>query len=803
MREIRYAFRSLRKQPGFCLAAILTLALGIGVNTAMFSVFDAVVLHPLPYRDAGRLVLVWQTLPGRPENPVVALNFREWSRQARSFESLLGMRTFFATFRNGPESQQLLAAQVSRGFFTELGLPPTIGREFLPGEQSSDHDHVAVATYRFWQRELGANPEALGRSIHLNGESYTLIGVAPPNFDESLAMRGIDIWMPLNLDAGVTGHQNNMAVFGRLNPGVSLQQANREMQLIAQRLETQYPDIDRGWSARVTSLEDYGTGKLRQTVAALLVGVGIILLIACVNVANLLLARSEAHYKEIAIRSALGAGRARLLGQLLTETTLLAFAGAIAGVGLAWTALRVLVTLQSVRLPGLAHAGLNLRVLAFTVLVTCFTGLLFGLLPARQLIGGDLNQAVRESGRSSINTRRSRASRNILVIAEIALSLILVSGAALMARSILWLQNESRGFAPDHLLSFRVSFLPKDFAGPAAMMTYYRTFVRRLANLPGVRSVGTNSNIPVDGFLLTGVFFHLPGAPSAGADRPIAACNLVNPDYFRTLGIPLIQGRQFDLQDRGDSRQVAIVSASLARRYFPGQNPLGRKLILATPGQGGVETEREIVGVAGDIRYLTRPGTDSLEIYVPYEKTTWANIYVIVRTTGDPAALAPAVRAALREPGSNLQSIADMSTMEERIAVLNDKPRLNSLLAAVFAGIALLLAGVGIYGVVAYSTSQKSQEIGVRMALGATPRDIVRWILRNAMLTIIAGMALGLIGHFALARLLAGVLYGTGANDGLSLCAALFILTGIALLASYIPARRAVRGDPVSALRSE
>lgn len=803
MHEIRYAFRSLSRQPGFCTAAILTLALGIGANTAMFSVFDAVVLHPLPYRDTGRLVLVWQTLPSRPENPVVALNFREWTKQADSFERLLAMRTFFATFRNGPESQQLLAAQVSRGFFSELGLPPTIGREFLPGEQQADHDHVAVATYRFWQRELGADPHALGRSINLNGESYTLIGVAASDFDESLAIRGVDIWMPLSVDSAASSHPNNMAVFGRLKAGVSLQQANREMQVIAQRLATQYPEIDRGWGASVTALEDYGTGKLRQTVAALLVGVAMILLIACVNVANLLLARSEVHYKEIAIRAALGATRQRLLRQLLTETLLLAFAGALAGVVLAWVALHVLVTVQSVQLPGLAHAALNLRVLGFTALVTLLTGVLFGLLPARHLIGGDLNHAIRESGRSSINTRRSRSSRNVLVIAEIALSLILVSGAALMARSIVWLQNENRGFVPDHLLTFRVSFLPADFTDRASMIAYYHAFLERMGSLPGVRSVATNSNLPIDGFLLTGVFFHLPGAPTTASDRPIASCNLVNTDYFRTLGIPVIQGRQFDLRDRSDSPPVAIVSASLARRYFPGQNPLGRTLIMSTPGQGNVEAEREIVGVAGDIRYLTRPGTDSLEIYVPYDKTAWANLYVTLRTTGDPAALAPAVRAALREPGSNLQSIADMSTMEQRIALLSDKPRLNSLLAAVFAGIALLLAGVGIYGVVAYSTSQKSQEIGVRMALGATPSKIVQWIVRNAMVMIVSGMTLGLLGHFALARLLATALYGTGANDGLSLCAALVILAGTALLASYIPARRAVRGDPVSALRAE
>lgn len=801
MRELRYVFRSLSKQPAFCLSAILTLALGIGANTAMFSVFDAVVLHPLPYRDANRLVLVWQSLPGRPENPVLALNYVEWTKQAHSFDQLLGMRNLFVTFRNGGESHQLLGGQVSRGFFSALGLPPTLGREFLPGEVSSDHDHVAVASYDFWQRELGADPHALGRSLNLNGESYTLIGVAPASFEESLAVRGVDIWTPLNVEKAATLHPNNMAVFGRLKPSVTIEQANAEMQLIAKRLELKYPDRNRGWSASVTALEDYGTGKLRSTAAALLLAVGMILLIACVNVANLLLARAEIRYKEVAIRAALGASRARLFRQLLTETMLLAFAGSLAGIALAYGGLRVLIAFPAVQLPGLSGAGLNIRVLAFTVAVTAVTGLLFGLLPARQLIGGDLNQAIRESGRSSINTRRGRGSRNVLVVSEIALSLILVAGAAMMARSMLWLQNENRGFVSDHLLTFRASFLPADFTNASSMATYYHSFLDRLAALPGVRSVGANSNLPIDGFLLTGEFFHLPGTPST--DRAIASCDLINTGYFRTLGIPVIQGREFDARDRDDSPPVAIVSASLARQYFPGQNPIGRKIVLPTPGRGQIEVTREIVGVAGDIRYLTRPGTDSLEIYLPQVDNIWPNIYVMIRATGDPSSLAPQLRAALREPGSNRQSIADMMTMQERIDALNGKPRFNSMLAAVFAAIALLLAAVGIYGVVAYSTSQRAQEIGVRMAMGATPGDIVRWILGQALVLTCAGIGLGLLGHFALSRVLASLLYGTGANDGLSLSLALVVLISIALLASYIPARRAVRGDPVAALRSE
>jgi putative ABC transport system permease protein len=800
--ELRYAFRSLSRQPGFCVSAILTLALGIGINTAMFSVFDAVILHPLPYRDAHRLVLVWQNLPNRAENAVSGLSFLEWSKQAQVFDALLGIRTLFLNFRSN-ESHQLLGAQVSRGFFSVLGLSPFLGREFRSGEQQSDHDHVAVLSYGLWQREFAADPHAVGHAINLNGESYAIIGVAPSNFDESLALRGIEIWTPLTFAEASILRSNNMGVIGRLKSGVTLAEANREMQVVAKRVEDQYPDLYRGWSASVTRLEDYGTGKLRATIAALLVGVGMVLLIACVNVANLLLARSEVRYKESAIRAALGAGRARLLRQLLTETTLLAFAGSVAGAALASLGLRLLIALRAAQLPGLENAGLSGRVLAFTVALVVLTGLLFGLLPSRQLLGGDLNRAIREAGRGAVNPRRGRGSRNILVISEIALSLILLAGAAMMARSLLWLQNENRGFVSDHLLTFRASFLRSDFADAASLGTYYQSLLDRIHAIPGVRAVAANTNLPLDTFLLTGEYFRRPGVASPLSQRPSVACNLISSGYLRALGIPLLQGREFDERDRTASTPVAIVSSSLARRYFPGENPIGQKLIVAGPGAASIDITREIVGVAGDVRYLTRPAQESVEVYLPFVQAIWPNIYVLVRTTGDASSLSPELRAVLRDPGSNRQSIAEMETMRERISALNDKPRLNSLLAALFAAVALLLAGVGIYGVVSYSTMQRAQEIGVRMALGATSRDIIRWILGQAFILTVAGLAIGLLGHLALSRALASLLYGADAIGGLPLLFAVLLLGSVALLASYIPARRAVRGDPVAALRSE
>jgi putative ABC transport system permease protein len=801
--ELRYALRSLARQPAFCVAAILTLAIGIGANTAMFSVFDAVVLHPLPYRDPSRLVLLWQKPPhATNEAAVAAVNYLEWTKQTTSFERLLGVHYLYFSYRGREESHQLLGAEVSRGFFSSLGLEPVLGREFLPGEETSDHNHVAILSYGLWRSEFAGDARALGTGVRMNGQSYTVIGVAPPNFNESLALKGIDVWTPLYFDGNSVMRSNTMGVIGRLKPGVTVQAADREMQLVAKRLESEFPDINRGWSALVMPMEAYGVAKLRSTIVVLLAAVGMVLLIACVNVANLLLARAEVRYKEIAIRAALGASRGRLIRQLLTETMLLALGGSMAGLAIAYASMRLLIALKGVTLPGLERAGLNGGVLAFTCAVTVLTGVLFGLIPSRQLLGGDLIQAVRESGRSSINTRRGNGSRNALVISETALSFVLLAGALLMARSLLWLQNESRGFAADHLLTFRVSLARSDFPDAPAMAAYYRALLDRLAAMPGVAGVGASTNLPIDGFLLTGQHFSLPGSVTPPAELPSAACDLIDGSYFRTLGLPLLQGRTFDDHDRDGGPLVAIVSSSLARRFFPGQNPIGRKIMVASLGKSAVEA-REIVGVAGDIRYLTRGAEESLEIYLPYAQTTWPNIYVMLRTTHDPDTLTPSVRAVLREPGLNRQALADLRSMDDRIATLSDKPRFNSFLAVAFAAIAVLLAAVGVYGVVSYSASQRAQEIGVRVALGAAPRDIVCWILGQALWLTSAGLAAGLILYFALSPVLGSLIYGTSPRDALSLLLGVLVLGSLALGASYIPARRAARGDPMAALRSE
>lgn len=798
--DVRFTLRTLAKQPAFCLAAILTLALGVGANTAIFSIFDAVILRPLPYPDAPRLVLVWQKRPDGRENGVSGMNYLEWIKQTTSFERLEGLIPQFYNVGGGEEITQVSGARVSPGFFPALGAQPVLGRRFTADDARVGAPHVALVNYGFWETALGGKRSLLGQSIQLNGAQYTLIGVLPKGFD--FAGQDIQVWTPLNFGQQSELRSNKMAVLGKLKPAVSLEQANREMQVVAKRLETVFPNSNKGWSAMVKPLEDVLLGpQVRPALTALLVGVGLVLLIACTNVSNLLLARSEARHTEIAIRSALGANRFRLIRQLLVETIILALVGSAAGLGLAWAGLRLLVTIAAGQLPRIQGAGLDARVLAFTLGITVITGLLFGLLPARQLLGGDLQLALRESSRGSTNSRSGRHVRNLLVVSEIALSLMLAIGAVLMARSVLWLQNESRGFSPQHVLSFRVSFSSPDLKGNMVMAAYLERMLERIGQIPGAKAVGAITNPPLEGFRQIGLYFTPEGSgPLDSSKRPSASYNLINAGYFAASGVPIVRGRAFDGRDQVDSPPVAIISSALAQRYFAGQNPIGRTLLMA--GRDDTDVAREIVGVAGDVRYLTRLPQDSIEIYVPYGQTTWPTVYVLVRTDGDPASLAPAVRAALQQPPFH-QPISGVRSMEDWVSTLSGKQRLNSLLAAIFAAIALALAAVGIYGVISYSVAQRKKEIGIRIAVGATPDDILRWIVRQALVLTAAGVAVGLAGHFALSRVIRGLLYGTSPSDVSTWMGSAVLLGLIAVIASYIPARRAMRSDPVTALRAE
>ncbi len=803
MRDFKFAFRSLIKQPIFALAAVVTLALGIGANTAIFSVFDAVILRPLPFHDPAGLVLVWQKRPDGLPAGVMPVNYQEWVKQATSFQQLLGMHEQFFNFRSGRQSAQVIGAQVSPNFFRSLGIEPMFGRGFDPAEGRPNAARVVLLSYAFWQGQLGADRGIVGRTVTINGEPSSVIGVLPGAVNSPVQFKTVQLWAPLEFDASSPTKRNAMLVVGRLRPGVGIPQADSEMRVIAKRLETEYPDANKGWSAMVTSLHDYGLSDVRMTLVGLLGAVGFVLLIACVNIANLLLARAETRQKEVAIRSALGASRARLLRELFAENLLLALTGSLAGLALAHGALRLLVRLDAGQLPRIQEAALDARVLIFTLALTLVTAFLFGLFPARHMLACDLNRMLRQTGRGSVHALMARRSRNLLVVLQTALSLVLVAGAGLMIHNLLRLQTESRGFVPEQLLSFRVSFADSDSSDQRQTAASYGRMLDRIQALPGVKAVATATNLPLDGYVMIGAYFRIEGAaPTNFSERPIAACNLVNPGYFRSIGTPILEGREFDERDREGAPPVAVISATLAHRFFPHQSAIGRKIIVPTPGRGAIEVTRQIVGVAGDIHYLTRITQDSAEIYLPFLQTVWPVSYVMVRTGGDPKILASGVRPALREAGFD-QPIAEVQSMRDRIAQVNGKPRLNSVLAAIFASIALVLAAVGIYGVISYSVAQSTQEIGLRMALGATPAGIVSWIMRRALLLAAAGIMLGLAGHFAVSRVLGSLLYGISPNDVAALASATLVLSLTALLASYIPARRAVRIDPMAALKAE
>jgi putative ABC transport system permease protein len=796
--ELRYAVRSLGKHPGFCLAAVLTLALGIGANTTIFSVFYAVLLRPLPYTDAERLVMLWQKKPDGKRNAVSGLNFLEWKRQTTSFDRLAAMSVQLFNVAGPVETVQVPGAQVSADFFATLGVAPQRGREFAAGESMP----AVVISRSFWQDQFGGDPGALGRDLTVNGVSRTIIGILPQGF-EFVGIKGIQIWTSidfLNKDLVIA---NNLAVVGRLKPRVTVARADQEIKSVAKYLEQQFPRYNSGWSAMVIPLQDFLVGNVRTALSALLIGVGFILLIACVNVANLLMARSEARQREIAIRTALGGGRWRLIRQLLAEALVLALAGCALGLAIASAGMRVLIRFDAGQFPRLNEIGLDPRVLGFAIAITVITGFLFALLPARQLLNDSLNPALRGSGRSLTDGRSGLWSRNILVTSEIALSLLLMVGAGLLVRSFFWLEHEGRGFAPEQRLTFRVSFAATGPMGAVRMASSYRRVLDNVASVPGVQGVAANTSLPLDGYRQVGMYFDVAGMPPRSlSDRPVAGCNLINAGYFKTLSIPILQGREFGEHDIEQGRLVAIISESLAKRYFGGQNPLGRMLLVATPGRTGSTAPREVVGVAADIRYLTRGADDSVEIYLPYLQNTWPINWVVVRSERDPRELVPAMRAALRSDGW-AQPISEVSSMEDRIAKLNGTPRWNSLLAAIFAGIALALAAVGIYGVVSFTTTQRTREIGIRMALGATNRDIVIYFARQALLLALAGVAIGLVGHFAVSRLLRTLLYGTHPNDVFTIVTASLLLGLIAIIASYIPVRRALRADPMVALRTD
>ena len=800
-RDLRHGVRLFWKSPGVTLVALLALALGMGAATAIFSVADAVLLKPLGFREPERLLVVWEKNPAQNKFRMFAAagNFLEWRSQSRVLESIGAFQDVHVNLSGGPngsiDPEELAAQRVSAGLFPLLGVQPLVGRGFSPEEEESGRANFALLSYSLWQRRFAGNRSIAGQTIRLRGQSYTVVGVLPPGVQ--ILDRAADVWIPLDLDSNDarTLRSRFLTVIGRLRPGATLRQAQAELDTIGGRLELADPALNRGWRPNLIPMREELTGSVRQPLLILMGAVSFLLLIACVNVANLLLARGAARGKELAVRAALGARRSRIVFQLLAESLTLAAAGGILGLVLAWGGVGLLTRLGAAAIPRLAGARLDWRVFLFALAVSALTGMLFGLAPALQLSAANPQAALMESGRGSTAARSSRLLRNGLVVSEIALALLVLIGAGLLMRSFVRLRAVDPGFQPANLLTLRLPLSPN--VPIDRRVAFLDRLSGRLAALPGVRSIGAVNNLPLTG-LGVGATFAVDGRPAPPPEqRPIGLVRGVTPDYFRTMAIPLVSGRFFAESDTAQAPSRIIVNQTLARRFWPRANPIGGCLVLDPSGRIA-----EIVGVVGDVKPERLDGDDWPTIYSPYPQTNFNIMVMVVRTAVPPEALASSVERAVHQSDPD-QPVADMRSMDAVVDRAVSTARFHTLVLAVFAQIAFLLAATGIYGVVAYDVSQRTPEIGIRISLGAQPGDVLRLILGQCARLAALGIALGLAAALALTRLMESMLFGVKPTDTRTFAVVSLLLGAVALAAGYLPSRRAMALQPAAALRHE
>ncbi|MBV8552350.1 MAG: ABC transporter permease [Acidobacteriaceae bacterium] len=802
LQDVRYAFRQLSKSPAFALTAILTLALGIGANTAVFSVVYAVLLRPLPFKDLDKLVMVWEQNPHRGwyHNVVSAANFNDWRKQNHVFTDMALIAPVTLNLTGAGEPVEVSAEQVTPNLFSVLGVLPAYGRSFLPEEGHPKSARVVILGHALWKQRYAGDPSIIGRQIALNSENYTVIGIMPAGFSDVYS-RSLDVdaqvWISgLDLsDPGRTNH--DYIAIARLRPGVSFVQAQAEMNAIAVRLEKQYAD-NKDWGVGLRKLHDEVVSDSRPALIVLLIAVGLVLLIACVNLANLSLARGTVRMRELAVRKALGANRRRITIQLLTESFLLSTAGALIGLEIAAFGIKGLLAIAPMNTPGIETAGLNLAALGYTACITTLTDMLFGLLPALRVSKLDLSGSLKDGGHTGTEGAGAGRIQAFLVSGEFALALVLVVSAGLMVRTLVNMRRVEIGFQPAHVLSMRVPLNDVKY-NEQRQTAFYRTLVARLDALPGVQHATVSRGIPFYGWdgqsFITGENPHL-----ATAEMPDANYVVVGPQYFSALQIPLMKGRVFTDRDTDDALPAAIVNQELARREWPGQDPIGKRIRVSW-SKGPWLT---VVGVTGNVRTAGPEAPFLPEIYVPYTQHPWLLTprYLLIRADADPLSIIPSVRQVIRTLDKD-QPIAEVRPLDDiALQPLALRHFLTYLLGG-FAVLALLLGAIGVYGVMAYSVAQRIREIGIRMALGATRRDVLRTVLQEGMRLGLSGLAVGFVCAIGATRLLSNQLYRVPAADPWTVGDVALLLAGVTLLAAYIPARRAARVDPISVLRAD
>jgi predicted permease len=793
--DLRYGARRLRKNPGFTAVAVITLALGIGANTAIFSVVNSVLLRPLPFSQPERLTMIWNKgveAAGGDRTPLAVGDLLDLRSQTQSFQSVDAFQGAFYNYIGGESPERIRGARVTAGFFTTLGAQAALGRTFHPDEERPGAERVVVISHGFWVRHLAGRPDVIGRPLNLSGTSFTIVGVMPEAFD--FPARAVELWTALRLEPPARRGPYFLSGIARLKPGLTIEQARAESTSMSSTLSGEK------FSFNFLPVNEFILGDVRTALLVLLAAVTIVLLISSANVANLLLARAASREKEISIRAALGASRGRIVRQLLSESLLLALLGGTLSVLLAVWGVDLMLKLAPEGIPRLEQIRIDASALGWTALVSLLTGIIFGLAPALQGSRLNLNEALKEGGRSSTESLGKRRWRNLLVISELAMATMLLIGASLLLRSFRQLQMVDPGVDPERVMTMDIALRGDKYAEEQQVHSFYGQVLERVGALPGVQTVAVSNSLPPDERDFSSEFI-IEGRPlDAGKGAPVADFILVSRDYFRALSLPLRRGRYFSDTDSKDAPRVLIINEAMERQFFAFEDAVGKRLNL------GNEKEplwAEIIGVVGDVKYTGLESETQPALYQPMAQNPSWSMFLIVKTeTADPLSLASAVRKEIGSLDRELP-VAKIGTLEQRLAAAVTQPRFRTTLIAIFAAIALILASVGIYGVISYSVTQRTHEIGIRMALGAQAMDVLKLLLKQGMLLAVAGVGVGVIAAFALTRLMRSLLFGVSATDPFTFTVIALLLTTVALLASYIPARRATKVDPLIALRDE